>query len=137
MSEMANHHRSAIRRTAHNYSNLKTVPALLGILFGLASLFLYGAFGSALTIEWFDWMITTDHAAGVSLIVLLVAFMSSKTRRFEDYADWEKVLIGLVVVLSIATGRFEMVDSIIFYADPWTPIVAFLVSIAGYGTAVR
>ena len=86
---MASHH-STVNRTLNNYANLRTVPALLMVLFGLSSLVVFGAFGSGgLEFAWADYELTAAHSSGISQIVFVVAFASSEPRDSEHYADWE------------------------------------------------
>ncbi|ARS89642.1 hypothetical protein [Natrarchaeobaculum aegyptiacum] len=126
-----------IGRMTSNYANLRTIPAVLGVLFGLMSLYQFGAFGDTLGFAWFDYELTAMHAMVGSLIVYVIAFASSETRSFDHYHDGEKVLIAVSVLLILLYPQVDYAVTLVEYHDPGTMIVAWLVTISGYGVAIR
>lgn len=129
--------RKSLNGLMHDYSQLRAVPALLGIVFGLASLYQFGGI-SEVTIEWFNYELTSEHGMFVSLGVLVVAFMSSQTKQFENYETWEQVLIAASPGLIIAHHFSDTANDIIMTtSDPWSQVGAFVICLAGYGAAMR
>jgi hypothetical protein len=120
-----------------DYSKLKTIPAMLGILFTLSSLYQFGGI-SEVHLAWLDYTLTTQHAMMASLGTFLVAFASSETKSFERYEDWEKGFIaaspGLVLLYEVT--QF-VPDLLLGLGDPLGPMLGFLVTVAGWGVAVR
>jgi len=120
----------------NDYMELRTIPALLGIVFAIASLYQFGGI-SEVHITWLDYTLSTQHAMFVSLATLLVAFASSETKQFEAYEDWEKVLIAAGPVLIVSQQYVTEVADIIANNDPTGGIVAFVISVMAWGVAVR
>jgi len=120
----------------NDYMELRTIPALLGIVFAIASLYQFGGI-SEVHITWLDYTLSTQHAMFVSLATLLVAFASSETKQFEAYEDWEKVLIAAGPVLIVSQQYVTEVADIIAKNDPTGGIVAFVISVMAWGVAVR
>ena len=127
---------NSINGLVDDYSQLRAVPALLGIVFAMASLYQFGGV-SELTLEWFSYTLTDQHAMLVSLGVLVVAFMSSQTKQFENYQDWEQILILATPSLVIGYHYIGFVESLVNTAEPWGQVAAFLVCVAGYASAMR
>jgi len=120
----------------NDYMELRTIPALLGIVFAIASLYQFGGI-SEVHITWLDYTLSTQHAMFVSLATLLVAFASSETKQFEAYEDWEKVLIAAGPLLIVSQQYVTEVADIIANNDPTGGIVAFVISVMAWGVAVR
>ncbi len=126
-----------VKGVVSDYTSLKTIPALLGILFALSSLYQFGGI-SEVHLAWLDYSLTTQDAMVASLGTFAVAFASSETKEFDSYDGWEKVLIagspGTILL-------FEMTDIvpdlILGLGDPLGYILAYLVTIAGWGVAVQ
>ena len=129
-------HRNNMQGLLDDYSQLRAVPALLGIVFAVASLYQFGGVNE-LTLTWFDYTLTDTHAMLVSLGVLVVAFMSSETKQFENYEDWEQVLIGATPALVVGHYYIPFIESLVNTADPWGQIAAFLLCVSGYASAMR
>lgn len=119
-----------------DYSQLRAVPALLGMLFSIFGLYQFGAF-STLELAWFDYTIETNHVMFGSLAIYAVAFMSSETRSFEHYDDWEQALIAASPVLIVGYEYVGFVADLVNSADPWSQVLAFLIVAGGYGVAMR
>jgi hypothetical protein len=119
-----------------DYAHLRTVPALLSIFFAMASLYQFGGV-TELHFAWFDYTLTAQHGLVASLGIFALAFASSETRRFDHYADWEKVLIGTGPVLLVVHQYVDPINTAFANNAPWLPIVGFLVSIAAWSVAVR
>lgn len=120
----------------NDYSQLRAVPALLGIIFAIASLYQFGGVNE-LTLQWFDYTLTDTHAMLISLGVLVVAFMSSETKQFENYEDWEQALIAATPALVVGHHYVPFIESLVNTAEPFGQILAFLICVAGYASAMR
>lgn len=128
---------------AGKYANLKTMPAMLSVAYVATSLYAFGGI-DAFTINWLTdasgYTITSEHATLASMGVLLVAFMGSRTKSLEYYEDWEKVAIASAPVLLLG---YEYQSDITTFvndiggADPLGAQLAFLVTLVGWGVAVR
>jgi hypothetical protein len=119
-----------------DYKNLRTLPALLSVAFVATSLYQFGGI-SDVTLSWFDYTLTTNHAMLASLGVLVVAFASSQTKRFEDYADWEKVAIASAPAAIIAQQHVTEVTDFVANNAPGAEVAMFALTIVGWGVAVR
>lgn len=121
----------------HDYSQLRSVPALLGMLFTVLSLYQFGAFGDSMVIAWFDYTVDSSHVMFGSLGIYALAFMSSETKAFENYEQWEQGFIvaspGLIFTYEYVGFVADLVNSM----DPWTQILGFLIAAGGYGVAMR
>lgn len=130
------YNRQSMTGIIDDYSNLRAVPALLGMLFGLFGLYQFGAF-STLELAWFNYTIQTNHVMLGSLGIFALAFMSSETKSFERYDDWEQGLIAASPVLIVTYEHVQFVTDLVNNTEPWTQILAFLITVAGYGVAMR
>lgn len=137
---MANHRNGSnggiVKGSLRDYRNLRTIPAILGVVFVVASAYQFGGIDS-LHFEWLDYTLTDQHAVIVSLAALVVAFMSSRTKRFENYSRMEQGLIALVPVLIIGYEYVPQLTDIVNSSDPAGPIIAFVFVLIGWGVAVR
>ena len=129
-------HRSSMNSIVSDYKNLRTIPALLGILFAVASLYQFGGIAEV-HLSWFDYTLTTKHAMFASLTVLVVAFMSSETKEFRNYEDWEKVVIAAGPALIILHQYWNWLGDHFATHDPTLPVIGFLIAVAAWGVAVR
>jgi len=120
----------------NDYANLRALPALLGVIFGIMSLYQFGAV-SEVEVLWLDYTLTTQHATLGSLFVFVLAFASSQTKQFEHYEDWEKVLIAASPVVILGNEYVGMIHDLVTHSDPWTQVLAFLIAMGGYGVAMR
>ncbi|GAB3681205.1 hypothetical protein GCM10028857_05070 [Salinarchaeum chitinilyticum] len=128
-------YRHAAASKASDYYQLRTLPALLGIVFSVASAFQFGGL-AAPRLLWVDYTLTSIHATVISLVALVVAFMSSRTRDYEEYARWEQALIAGGPILILAHQFVPGVAGLIGTAD-WLSATAFLVTFGSWGSAVR
>jgi hypothetical protein len=120
-----------------DYAKLKTLPALLSVVFVIGGLYQFGGI-SEVHLNWgLNYTLTAEVATITSLAVFAVAFMSSETRQFEAYEDWEKVLIGASPVLIVGHQYVGFVNDLIVNNSPTMSIVAFAVTVVGWGVAVR
>jgi len=119
-----------------DYANLRTVPALLGIVFALASLYQFGGIATV-ELTWISYTLTTQHAMIVSLATFVVAFASSETKSFDYYEDWEKVVIAAGPALILGHQYVQFVTDAIANNSPTGGILAFIISLAAWGVAVR
>jgi len=132
---MATRNYTSMGSIVDDYSQLKAVPALLGMLFSLFGLYQFGAF-STLELAWFNYTVDTTHVMLGSLAIFAVAFMSSETKQFENYHDWEQALIAASPILIVGYEHVQFVTDIV-NTGTWTQILAFLIVAAGYGVAMR
>lgn len=126
----------AVSRKFDDYTQLRTLPAMLSVAFVLASLYQMGGLGT-LELVWLDYTLTTSHAVLISAGSFVVAFASSETRSFEHYDDWEQAVIaaGPAVILGEQYVPF-VADQLSNLGEPGY-MVAFLVTVASWGVAVR
>jgi hypothetical protein len=119
-----------------DYTHLRTLPALLSVLFIATGLYQFGGI-SQFTLQWgLAYTITTQHAVIASLAVFAVAFMSSETRSFDAYETWEMVAIGAAPVLIVGYEYVNYINNAIA-GNQTMQILAFLVTVVGWGVAVR
>ena len=122
---------------ADDYSNLRTIPAMLGVAFALTSLYLFGGIENVM-LPWIDYTLTTAHSMYVSLAVFAVAFMSSETKQFENYEQPEQALIIATPALALAWEHItEVRDVFMALGDPLGEVVAFAITLIGWTVAVR
>jgi hypothetical protein len=121
----------------NDYTHLRTVPALLSVLFIATGLYQFGGI-SQFTLNWgLAYTITAEHAAIASIAVYAIAFMSSETRSFDYYETWEMVFIGAAPLLIVGHQYVGWVNTQITNNSPTLSILAFLVTVIGWGVAVR
>ena len=123
-----------------DYTNLRTIPALLSVVFVVATLY---QFGGIATVE-FLWVedgytLTTEHALFASLGAYLVAFASSETKDFDRYEDWEKVAIAAGPFVIVAHEYWAWFNDLIVGdgTSDLLSILAFLVVVTAWTVAVR
>ncbi len=117
------------------YMNLRSIPALLGVAFMVASLYQFGGI-SSVELVWFDYTLTTEHAMLVSVATYVVAFASSKTRQFANYEKWEQVLIAAGPILLIGHQYSDFIADLIATEGNTGPILGFVIAAVSYGIAV-
>lgn len=127
----------AARSRASDYAKLRTLPAMLSVAFVVASLYQFGGI-STVDLAWLDYTLTTEHSVLVSVGVFALAFMSSETRQLENYETWEAVLIASAPAVILGEQYVtEVSDLLMEIGDPLGMQVAFLLTIIGWGVAVR
>lgn len=119
-----------------DYMNLRTIPALLGIVFALASLYQFGGIATV-ELTWISYTLTTQHAMLVSLGTYVAAFASSETKDFQYYEDWEKVLIAGGPALILGHQYVQFVNDAIANNSPTAQILAFVIALTSWGVATR
>lgn len=127
---------SALSRKAADYSNLRTLPAVLGIAFAVTSLYQFGGI-SVVHLAWADYTLTPEAATIGSLGIYLLAFASSETKQLENYEGWEMVFIGAAPVLIVAHQYTNYVADLVANNDPAAGIVCFGITMLAWGVAVR
>jgi hypothetical protein len=128
--------RNSVSNLASDYANLRTIPAILGIVFGLASLY---QFGGIATVElvWLNYTLGTQHAMLISLGTYAIAFASSETKSLEYYEDWEKVLIAAGPALIVGQQYVGFIGDMIANNGTAGGVVAFVIALVSWGVAVR
>ena len=128
--------RSSVSGLVSDYSHLRTLPALLSVVFALASLYQFGGI-SEVHLVWADYSLTTQHAMITSVGVYALAFASSETKQFDSYEDWEKIAIVLGPLIIVGYQYVQPVADVINTSSNLGPIVAFLAPVVAWGVAVR
>ena len=128
--------RSSVSGLVSDYSHLRTLPALLSVVFALASLYQFGGI-TEVHLVWFDYTLTTQHAMLTSVGVYALAFASSETKAFDRYQDWEKVMIAAGPALIVGHQYVDFISNLVNTTSNTGPIVAFLITVAAWGVAVR
>ncbi|MFA9516330.1 hypothetical protein ACERIT_03790 [Halopenitus sp. H-Gu1] len=128
--------RSSMSGLVSDYSHLRTLPALLSVVFALASLYQFGGI-SDVHLTWFNYTLTTQHAMLTSVGVYALAFASSETKAFDRYDDWEKVLIAAGPTLIIGYEYVGFIANLVNTTSNTGPIAAFLVAVVAWSVAVR
>lgn len=130
-------HRSSMSGLVSDYKNLRTIPALLGIFFAIASMYQFGGIANFEVLWGINYTLTTQHAMFASLGTYAIAFASSETKQFEAYEDWEKAVIAAGPSLIVLHQYSTWVADQFAAHEPTLPILGFIVSIASWGVAVR
>ncbi|TKX48025.1 hypothetical protein EXE49_16755 [Halorubrum sp. ASP121] len=133
---MASSYSRSMGDTLSDYTHLRTLPALLSVVFVLAGLYQFGGI-SEVMLTWLDYTLTAQHATFISLAAYAIAFASSETKQFESYEDWEKVAIALGPVVIVGYQYVPMIADLINTSSNLGPIVAFLATVVAWGVAVR
>jgi hypothetical protein len=121
----------------NDYAHLRTLPAMLSVVFVVASAFQFGAI-TAPTLNWgIGYTLTPEHATIVSLVVFATAFASSETKAFDRYEDWEKVVIAAAPILIVSHQYIGFVQTQFSNYSPTFAIGAFVISVVSWGVAVR
>ena len=127
---------SSLNNRLRSYSQLNTIPAVLGILFAISAgvQFLGAQISIAVPMTYsFD----PAHAMLVSLGVLVLAFASSETKDWRYYDAWEQVTVGLAVVVMVGQEYITEISEFIASNDPVTGVAAFVLSMAAWGVLAR
>ena len=119
-----------------DYTHLRTLPALLSVVFILAGLYQFGGI-SEVNLTWIDYTLTAEHATFISLAAYAIAFASSETKQFELYEQWEQVAIALGPVIIAGYQYVPQLAELINTSSNFGPIVAFLATVVAWGVAVR
>lgn len=133
---MASSYSRSMSDTLSDYTHLRTLPALLSVVFVLAGLYQFGGI-SEVMLTWIDYSLTAQHATFVSLGAYAIAFASSETKQFESYEDWEKVAIAAGPIVIVGYQYVPQIADIINTTSNLGPIVAFLATVVAWGVAVR
>ena len=136
-----NQKKNALAKKAQDYANLRSLPAILSVIFLGASLYQFGGI-TDISLVWLGgsggYTLTAEHSVIASMGTLLVAFMSSRTKSFEHYDYWEMALIaaGPLVILGDQYTA-EVTDIILAIGDPLGYQVAFFLTVLSWGAAIR
>ncbi|UVE50597.1 hypothetical protein KU306_01450 [Haloferax larsenii] len=135
---MASRYQKGLAGFASDYAMLRTIPALLSVVFVATGLYAFGGI-SDITLTWLsNYTLTTQHAVIGSLAVYAIAFMSSETKNLEHYEYWEMgfILATPAVILGWEYTT-EIPDLLLGLGDPLGAQLAFLITVAGWAVAVR
>ncbi|WP_200531986.1 hypothetical protein [Halorubrum sp. LN27] len=133
---MASSYSQSMGDALSDYTHLRTLPALLSVVFVLAGLYQFGGI-SEVMLTWLDYTLTAEHATFISIGAYAVAFASSETKQFDSYEDWEKVAIIAGPLVIVGYQYVQPVADVINTSSNLGPIVAFLATVVAWGVAVR
>jgi len=133
---MASSYQNSMSSVIDDYTQLNTIPALLSVLFVVAGLYQFGGI-SDVTLTWIDYTLTAQHATFASIGTYAVAFASSETKEFRYYEDWEQAMIAAGPLLIVGYQYVPQIADIVNTSSNLGPILAFLVTVAAWGVAVR
>ena len=122
--------------TLSDYTHLRTLPALLSVVFVLAGLYQFGGIAEV-EIVWLDYLLTAEHATVISLAAFAAAFASSETKALDHYEKWEQVAIAAGPILIVGYQYTDFVYDLVSTEGNFGPVVAFLVTVVAWGVAVR
>lgn len=136
---MANRSMSgAATKTFDDVVTLRQLPPLIGMLFGVLSAWTFGGLVGPITVGWgVDYTLTTNHAIVGSLVAFVLAFASSQTREWKNYAGWEKVVIGAGVALIPAYPHWAWLQDQFAVYDPLASVLGFVLTVIAFGLATR
>ncbi|GAB3315074.1 hypothetical protein [Haloplanus salinarum] len=129
---------SSPSKIVSNYANIRTIPAMLSVVFALASLYQFGGIATVELVWLSNYTLTAEHSVIASMGTFIIALASSETKSFEYYETWEQGVIALgplVIVLDYLTT--EVTDFILGIGDPLGYQIAFLITIVSWTVAVR
>lgn len=122
---------------AEDYAQLRTIPAIIGMVFGAFTIFQFGGI-DPIHVNWFvDYTMTQDHAFLGSLAVYALAFMSSETRRFENYRRWEQVMIASGPAVMLAYQYMVEAQDFVANNPDWGGVLFAAIALISWGVAVR
>ncbi|WP_281193975.1 hypothetical protein [Halorubrum sp. F4] len=133
---MASNYGNSVGSALSDYTHLRTLPALLSVVFVLAGLYQFGGI-SEVMLTWIDYTLTSEHATFISLAAFAAAFASSETKALDHYEQWEQIAIAAGPIL---IGGYQYVDQIANLVNTTSnlgPILAFIVTVVSWGVAVR
>jgi len=133
---MASSYSNSMGNVLSDYTHLRTLPALLSVVFIIAGLYQFGGISEVL-LTWIDYTLTAEHATFISLGAYAIAFASSETKQFDSYEQWEQVAIALGPVIIASYQYVPQVADVINTSSNLGPIVAFLATVVAWGVAVR
>ncbi|WP_434521084.1 hypothetical protein [Halorubrum sp. AS12] len=133
---MASSYSRSMSDTLSDYTHLRTLPALLSVVFVLAGLYQFGGI-SEVMLTWLDYTLTAEHATFISLAAYVIAFASSETKQFESYERWEQIAIAAGPLVIVAYQYVPQIADIINTSSNLGPILAFLATVVAWGVAVR
>lgn len=125
----------ALNRKMRQYRDLNTVPALVGIVFAVATVYQFGGL-SEVHLVWLDYTLETSHAMLISLGAWAVAFMSSETSQWSNYEPWEQALMAGGLGLIVAHQHVGYVTDLIAGWGTYGQVAAFLLALSAWGVAV-
>jgi hypothetical protein len=121
-----------------DYAHLRTIPAMLSVVYALASLYQFGGIATVELVWLSNYTLTQEHAVLASMVVYAIAFMSSETKRFDSYESWEKVAIALAPILILGEQYVTEVSTLLMdLGDPLGMQLAFIVTLLSWAVAVR
>ena len=137
---MGSSYSSSFSGALSEYTNLRTLPAIFSVAFVLTSLYQFGGV-TEITLTWLNnYSLTAEHAALAGIGVYAAAFMSSETKRFEDYESWEQVSLALVPALTLGYQYVDQIATLINDLGGTSPLgaqLAFAATLFGWFVAVR
>ena len=137
---MGSSYSSSVSDALGDYANLKTLPAIFSVAFVATSLYQFGGI-TEITLTWLSsYSLTAEHAALGGMAVFAAAFMSSETKRFEHYENWEKAAIIGVPGITLSYQYVSEIQTTIADLGGTSPLgeqLAFALTLFGWFVAVR
>ena len=127
---------NSVSGALEDYTHLRTLPALLSVVFVMAGLYQFGGI-SEVHITWLDYTLTTGHAMLIAIGAYAIAFASSETKDFDSYENWEMALILAGPVMIVGNEHVGFITDLIATEGNTGPIVAFMITVVAWGVAVR
>lgn len=128
--------RSSVKGALGDYASLRTIPALLSVLFALSTMYQFGGLSQP-SFQWLGYQMTGAHAMLISLGSYIVAFASSETKEFKNYATGERVLIALSMVIVFGQQQIVTISEMMAAHQPAAGMVAYLLVMLGWVVAIR
>jgi hypothetical protein len=119
-----------------NYRDLNTIPALMGVLFAVASAVQFLGATISVTIP-YTYTLSGVHAMVLSLVVLVVAFAASDTRSWEYYEGWEQAMVGIAVLVIVGNEYIAEITNLVANNNPAAGTIAFIITMAAWGILSR
>ena len=125
----------SVQRTVRQYTQLRTIPALLSVFYVIASLYAFGGI-SAITFQWVGYTLDNTTALLGSLLVFALAFASSETKEFQYYSQAEQILIAAGPAVMLLNFFLDPVSAFVM-SSMVTQISAFAIVTISWGVAVQ
>ena len=116
------------------YQSLNAISTVMGLFVAVGAAHVYEIIEFSLLV--YDYTLTGQHAAYLTLLALLIAALASDTRDWRSYEPWEKVVAGGGIILIGVVHFTTWVDQWV-YMNSYTMIGAFVLSIATWLVVAR
>lgn len=118
-----------------DYTELNTIPAIMGILFATASGVMF--LDATVTLGVIDYTFSASHSLLVGMFAMIVAFASSETNDWRHYESYEQGIVVVATVLMVGSEYVVEISDMIANNSPVAGVIAFAVSVAAWGVLAR